>query len=166
MNAEDDARATWELLTETERKVLAAIDRESVVTPQRVGLVAGVTWQKVARTVRQLKSLGLVSIKSLPKQTDYSLTGQGQACLAVGLYGLTLAHRWKGLAWRGYDAERPVHAAAEERFARFHDAHGDGPDRCSCGGLMCGGCGAHYPRSFRSELPHEAAGLDSSQAGY
>ena len=104
--------------------------------------------------------LGLVRITALPKQVSYELTGQGANCLTVGLYKLTLAHAWRGLTWRGYDAGLPVHARAEEKFCIAHQSHdarpAGGPDRCSCGGLMCG-CGAHYPRSFLSELPHGGA---------
>jgi hypothetical protein len=46
----------------------------------------------------------------------------------------------------GYDAGDPVHVAGEAAFIEEHTADLDeDPDRCSCGGLMCGGCGAHYP---------------------
>jgi hypothetical protein len=160
MTPADDARATWALLSETERAALAALDTPQIVTPHDLGRALGCSWQRAARTAGQLRRIGLVSISSLPKQTSYELTGQGAACLTVGLYGLTLAHVWKGLTWRGYDATRPAHERAERQFCARHEPHGDGPDRCGCGGLMCQGCGAHYPAAFLTELTHA---LDSSQ---
>lgn len=75
--------------------------------------------------------------------------------------GLTVERKWTGIVWRGYDAELPVHVAAEEAFGNEHQDHGDGHDRCSCGGLMCDGCGAHYPAEFLTELPHAAPGSAS-----
>lgn len=160
MTPADDARATWALLSEPERAVLAAV-APGTVTPQRAGQEAGMTWQRAARVARQLKVLGLVRVTALPKQVTYDLTGQGASCLTVGLYKLTLAHVWVGLNWRGYDPGLPVHARAEEVFCSVHASHdalpAGGPDRCGCGGVMCG-CGAHYPRSFKSELPHGAGG--------
>lgn len=84
MTPEEDARATWDLLTAVERQVLAAIDRRRVMTPQSVGDDTGMAWQRAARIVGQLSRFRLVYIRSLPKQTSYELTVRGQACLAAG----------------------------------------------------------------------------------
>lgn len=81
----NDARATWGLLSHDERKVLAAIGSSAcVMTPHATGRGAGMTWQAAARHARALKTLGLVIVTSLPKQTSYKLSGQGEACLALG----------------------------------------------------------------------------------
>jgi hypothetical protein len=85
MTRDEDARATWGLLTEGERKVLAAIGKGSgVTTPYQAGREAGMTWQMAVRHARALRRLGLVIVTSLPKQTSYALSGQGDACLAAG----------------------------------------------------------------------------------
>lgn len=84
MNAEEDARATWELLSETERALLAGLRSGYIVTPRDAGSLAGITWQRAASHMRELKALGLVIINSRPKQTDYELSGQGRACLQAG----------------------------------------------------------------------------------
>jgi predicted transcriptional regulator len=82
MNPEEDARATWELLDETERKALACLGTtQTVITPQGLGRHLGVTWQHAAAVAKGLKELGLVKITSLPKQTSYDITGQGRMCL-------------------------------------------------------------------------------------
>lgn len=81
----DDARATWELLSANERAVLAVLAGPSTWTPQGLMRPAGLrSWQQAATIARHLKELGLVRIISLPKQTSYELSGQGQACLAAG----------------------------------------------------------------------------------
>jgi hypothetical protein len=80
----DDSAATWGVLTETERKVPAAIDRQYTVTPLDVAQEAGVSRQRAVICARMLKRLGLVRVVSLPKQTSYKLTGQGRACLKAG----------------------------------------------------------------------------------
>jgi hypothetical protein len=85
MTRDEDARATWGLLTNDERKVLAAIGSSAcVMTPHETGRGAGMTWQAAVRHARALKTLGLVTVTSLPKQTSYKLSGQGEACLALG----------------------------------------------------------------------------------
>ena len=82
----DDARATWDLLTPDERRVLDAIGRRhGIGGPQGIASqLSGMTWQRVVRHARQLKGFRLVSIKTMPKQVSYELTGQGEACLAAG----------------------------------------------------------------------------------
>jgi DNA-binding MarR family transcriptional regulator len=81
----DDARATWDLLTPDERRVLDAIGRRwGIGGPQGIAGQMGMSWQRVSRHARQLKVFKLVSIKSMPKQVSYELTGQGEACLAAG----------------------------------------------------------------------------------
>jgi DNA-binding MarR family transcriptional regulator len=80
----DDARATWDLLNEAERKALAALAKPQTITPQELGRLTGTTWQQAVRTARQLKKFGLVTVRSLPKQTSYELSGQGEACLERG----------------------------------------------------------------------------------
>jgi DNA-binding MarR family transcriptional regulator len=82
----NDARATWELLSEPERKALAVLGRYNgyAMTPDMLGRELGVTWQRASRTARKLKEFGLVTVKSLPKQTSYGISGQGEACLAAG----------------------------------------------------------------------------------
>jgi hypothetical protein len=82
----DDARATWELLSESERQALAVLGRYrgNVITPGMLGRELHSTWQQAAFLARSLKSLGLADVKSLPKMTSYKITGQGEACLAVG----------------------------------------------------------------------------------
>jgi hypothetical protein len=85
VNSTGDVAATWELLTEGERKVLAVIGRgNGVTTPQEAGRVTGTTWQAAARHARMLRALGLVTVTSLPKQVSYALSGRGRACLAAG----------------------------------------------------------------------------------
>lgn len=77
----EDAAATWKLLNELERAVLAAIDSRHIVTPQDIANRVVISRQRASVVARQLKTLGLVRIKSLPKQTSYELTGQGKAVL-------------------------------------------------------------------------------------
>ena len=86
MTAFDDARATWELLSEPERRALAVLGcwDGNVTTPGMLGRELRVTWQQAARTAQQLKKFGLVTVKSLPKQTSYGISGQGRACLKAG----------------------------------------------------------------------------------
>lgn len=80
----DDAAATWGLLSELERAVLAEVDSPHAVTPQDVARRVDISRQRAAHVAVQLKTLGLVRINSLPKQTSYELTGQGEACLKAG----------------------------------------------------------------------------------
>jgi DNA-binding MarR family transcriptional regulator len=82
----NDARATWELLSEPERQALAVLGRYkgNTTTPGMLGRELHVTWQQAVRTVRKLKGFGLVTVKSLPKQTSYGISGQGEACLVAG----------------------------------------------------------------------------------
>jgi hypothetical protein len=82
----DDARATWELLSEGERQALAVLGRYrgNVMTPDMLGRELRVTWQRAGSLVRSLKALGLVTVSSMPKMTSYKISGQGEACLAAG----------------------------------------------------------------------------------
>jgi hypothetical protein len=82
----NNARATWELLSEPERQALAVLGRYkgNTTTPDMLGRELHVTWQRASRTARKLKGFGLVTVKSLPKQTSYGISGQGEACLAAG----------------------------------------------------------------------------------
>jgi plasmid stabilization system protein ParE len=80
----DDAAATWALLNELERRVLAAVDRPHLVTPADVARSAGTSRQRAALVARRLREFGLVRVIFLPKQTSYELTGQGEACLRAG----------------------------------------------------------------------------------
>jgi len=81
-----DARATWQLLGEHERKALAylATYRGHVVTPSELSRHLGTSWQKAAVTAGELRKLGLVTVTSMPKQTNYQITGQGDAAVAAG----------------------------------------------------------------------------------
>jgi len=60
-----DARATWQLLGEHERKALAylATYRGHVVTPSELSRHLGTSWQKAAVTAGELRKLGLVRLK-------------------------------------------------------------------------------------------------------
>lgn len=82
----NDARSTWELLPEDERRALAVLGRYKghVVTPYMLGRELHSTWQRAGSLARSLKRLGLVSVTSLSKQTSYGITGQGEACLSAG----------------------------------------------------------------------------------
>jgi hypothetical protein len=80
----DDAAATWGVLNELERKVLAAIGSTRIVTPQDAGRVAGISRQRAVLCAKQLSTFGLVTVKSHPKLTTYELTGRGAAVLKAG----------------------------------------------------------------------------------
>jgi DNA-binding MarR family transcriptional regulator len=82
----NDAAETWALLTELERKMLAVLGRHqgNTMVPRMLGRELDVTWQRAARIAGQLRKLGLVRVKSLPKQTSYELSGQGRAYLEAG----------------------------------------------------------------------------------
>jgi hypothetical protein len=82
----DDATATWKLLSEDERRTLVVLGRYkgNTVTPGMLGRELRVTWQRAGGLARSLKRLGLVTVRSLPKQTTYGISGQGETCLAAG----------------------------------------------------------------------------------
>jgi hypothetical protein len=114
----NDARATWELLSEGERSALAVLVRSKghVITPGMLGRELHVTRQRAALLARSLKSLGLAIVKSLPKQTSYEITRQGEACLAEG--------RSEILAWgtvTDYNRGTPLRPATREEWQQSRD---------------------------------------------
>ena len=113
----NNARATWELLSEPERQALAVLGRfhGNVTTPDMLGRELHVTWQQASRTARKLKEFGLVTITSLPKQTSYRISGQGEACLAAG----TEAESWGMLTY--YDSGQAIRPATREEWQRSID---------------------------------------------
>jgi len=81
----EDAYATWQLLSAREQDFLRKLARQkdNTVTPQQLAREMNITWQAAASTARALKRLGLVTVKSLPKLTCYTVSGQGEAVLAA-----------------------------------------------------------------------------------
>lgn len=83
MNAEEDALATWELLTADERKVLAELGRQGG-RPGDVARACGLTRNRVVFCAGGLVTLLLIHIRRMPKQVTYELSSRGRACLAAG----------------------------------------------------------------------------------
>jgi uncharacterized membrane protein len=85
MTSDEDAMATWELLSEAERKALAYIaECGHTLTPDALGRALGISWQAAVRTVRPLNGFGLIRIERRPKMVWYEISGQGEACLKAG----------------------------------------------------------------------------------
>jgi len=80
MTAADDG--TLDLLTAHEARFITVLGRNTV-TPQALAGQLTWTWQMVSRMAGQLKRIGLVSIESMPKQTRYQLTADGERLLPL-----------------------------------------------------------------------------------
>lgn len=152
MTVDEDARATWELLTAPERRVLAAVAQLS--TPKGIADVTGLTWQGAAKHARQLRAIGLVRIRSLPKQVSYELSSQGARCLEIG----RTAGPWLA-------SERPILANTGWRCPVFRRA-GDGghADPFTCGDTHVTADLAH--QCAQREADRRNWPLDPSQASH
>lgn len=145
MNAEDDARATWELLSAPERRVLAAVDSRHAVTPSEAGRVVGMTWQRAAQHVRQLRAFRLVDRRNPDsKMVSYELTSQGARCLQAG----RAAGPW-------LVSERPILSNKGWRCPVFRRTESGRADPFTCGDLH-----------VTADLAHECAQREADRRNW